>query len=600
MSALITARELSHSFGPRVLFAGLSLTVAEGDRVGVIGPNGAGKTTLLRILAGGLASDEGELHRRRGLRLATVDQDDAFDRGATVLEVAERSAAADPRPTEDDTERRVRVSITLDQLGFRSPGQRVGDLSGGWRKRLAIAAALAADPEVLLLDEPTNHLDLDGILWLEGMLLSNRLLAYVVISHDRAFLDRVANRVVEVAPQYPGGVFACTGSYSTFLEKRAEFLRDRAQYRDSLANRVRRELEWLRRGPKARTTKAQARIDEAGRLAAELDRVREELTTSTAEIELTASGRRTKRLLVASGIDKTLGGRRLLEGLDLVLQPGQRLGVVGANGSGKSTLLKLVAGEIEPDGGVIRRADQLQIVHYDQAREHLDQSLPLRRAFAPDGDTVVYRGREVHVVTWARRFQFRDDQLDQPVSELSGGEQARVHIARLMLRPSDLLLLDEPTNDLDIPTLEVLEESLLDFPGALVLVSHDRYLLDRVCTVVLGLDGRGAATRYADVDQWLADRDRPERPARPKRTARPREKPKRAGLSYLEKREYEGMEATILAAEAELEAAEARLADPAVASDAEAAHVAFLAHEQAKATVADLYRRWAELEEKGS
>ncbi|HSL16883.1 MAG TPA: ABC-F family ATP-binding cassette domain-containing protein, partial [Methylomirabilota bacterium] len=599
MSALITARELGHSFGPRTLFAGLGLTLSEGDRVGVIGPNGAGKTTLLHILAGGLAPDEGELHRRRGLRLATVDQDDAFDAGATVLEVAERSAAADPRPTEDDTERRVRVSIALDQLGFRSPGQRVAELSGGWRKRLAIAAALAADPEVLLLDEPTNHLDLDGILWLERMLLSSRLLAYLVISHDRAFLDRVANRMVEVAPQYPGGAFACSGSYSTFLDKRAEYLRGREQYRDSLANRVRRELEWLRRGPKARTTKAQARIDEADRLAAELDRVREELQTSTAGIELAASGRRTKRLLVASGIDKTLGGRRLLEGLDLVLQPGQRLGVVGANGSGKSTLLKLIAGEIEPDSGVIRRADELRIEHFDQAREHLDQSLPLRRAFAPDGDTVLYRGREVHVVSWARRFQFRDDQLDQPVSELSGGEQARIHIARLMLRPADLLLLDEPTNDLDIPTLEVLEESLLDFSGALVLVSHDRYLLDRVCTVLLGLDGRGAATRYADVDQWLADRDLPEQPARPKQTGRPRDKPKRAGLSYLEKREYEGMEATILAAEAELVAAEACLADPAVASNAEAAHEAYLAHEQAKVKVAGLYRRWAELEEKG-
>jgi ATP-binding cassette subfamily F protein uup len=600
MSALITARELGHSFGPRTLFAGLSLSFAEGDRVGVIGPNGAGKTTLLRILAGGLEADEGELHRRRGLRLATVDQDDTFDAGATVLEVAERSAAADPRPTEDDTERRVRVSIALDQLGFRAPGQRVAELSGGWRKRLAIAAALAADPEVLLLDEPTNHLDLDGILWLEEMLLSSRLLAYVVISHDRAFLDRVANRVVEVAPQYPGGAFACTGSYSTFLEKRAEYLRGRAQYRDSLANRVRRELEWLRRGPKARTTKAQARIDEADRLVAELDRVREELETSTAGIEMAASGRRTKRLVVASGVDKSLGGRRLLDGLDLVLQPGQRLGVVGANGSGKSTLLKLIEGELEPDSGVIRRADALRIVHFDQAREHLDQSLPLRRAFAPDGDTVLYRDREVHVVTWARRFQFRDDQLDQPVGELSGGEQARVHIARLMLRPADLLLLDEPTNDLDIPTLEVLEESLLDFPGALVLVSHDRYLLDRVCTVLLGLDGGGAATRYADVDQWLADRDRPEQPARPKRTGRPRDKPKRAGLSYLEKREYEGMEETILAAEGELAAAQARLADPAVASDAEAAHEAFLAHEQAKAKVSGLYRRWAELEEKGS
>jgi ATP-binding cassette subfamily F protein uup len=315
-------------------------------------------------------------------------------------------------------------------------------------------------------------------------------------------------------------------------------------------------------------------------------------------IEMTGSGRRTKRLLVASGVDKALGGTQLLEGLDLILQPGQRLGVVGANGSGKSTLLKLLAGELDPDSGVIRRAEHLKVVHFDQARTQLDQSLDLRSALAPDGDTVLYRGREVHVVSWARRFQFRDDQLDQPVSKLSGGEQARVHIARLMLRPADLLLLDEPTNDLDIPTLEVLEESLLDFPGALVLVTHDRYLLDRVSTVLLGLDGAGAATPFADVEQWLAHR-RPEGTApRRERSDRRPERPRRTGLTYLEKREYEAMEETILEAEAELETAAEHLADPQVASDADAAHRAFLAQEKARERVAELYRRWAELEDK--
>jgi ATP-binding cassette subfamily F protein uup len=600
MAALITARELSRSHGPRTLFEGLSLTIAEGDRIGVIGPNGAGKTTLLRVLSGVEEPDEGDLHRRRHLRVATVEQEDVFDPAATVFEVAMQGTAVGPPRVEDQTEREVRVTIALDQLGFRFPEQPVSELSGGWRKRLAIAAALAADPEVLLLDEPTNHLDLDGILWLEKMLLSSRLLAYVVISHDRAFLDSVANRVLEVAPHYAGGSFSCAGSYTTFLEKRAQYLQGRAQYRDSLANRVRRELEWLERGPKARTTKAQARIDEADRLAAELSQVRAELATSHVGIEMTGSGRRTKRLLVASGVDKELGGRQLLEGLDLVLQPGQRLGVVGANGSGKSTLLKLMTGELSPDDGFIRRADKLQVVHFDQAREHLDQDQPLRRAFAPDGDSVLYRDREVHVVTWARRFQFRDDQLDQPVSELSGGEQARVHIARLMVQPADLLLLDEPTNDLDIPTLEVLEESLLDFPGALVLVSHDRYLLDRVSTVLIGLDGKGAATPFADVDQWLAHRKPESKTPRRARSERGRERPKRTGLGYLEKREYEAMEETILEAEAELETAATHLADPRVASDADRAHDAFLVHEKAKNRVAELYRRWAELENKAS
>ncbi len=598
MAPLITVREITQSFGPRTLFAGLNLTVAEGDRIGVIGPNGSGKTTLLRILSGDEEAEGGDVQRRRRLRVALVAQDDTFEPGATVIQVATQMAALGPEEVEDETERQVRVAIALDQLGFRSPEQPVGELSGGWRKRLAIAAALAADPEVLLLDEPTNHLDLEGILWLEKMLLSSRLVAYVVISHDRTFLDRVTNSVVEVAPQYPGGTFTAAGSYTTFLEKRAQYLEARAQYRDSLANRVRRELEWLGRGPKARTTKAQARIDEAERLTTDLAQVRAELATSQVGIELTGSGRRTKRLLVASGVSKSLGGRLLLQDLDLVVQPGQRLGIVGANGSGKSTLLKLLAGELDPDSGVIRRAENLQVVHFDQARERLDQSLPLRRAFAPDSDTVLYRGREVHVVSWARRFQFRDDQLDQPVSELSGGEQARVHIARLMLQPADLLLLDEPTNDLDIPTLEVLEESLLDFPGALVMVSHDRYLLDRVSTVLLGLDGAGSATPCADVDQWVAQREPEATTARRARPARRRERAKRGGLSYLEKREYETMEETILEAEAELEKAAEFLADPQVASDAETAHRAYLAHQEAKKRVAELYRRWAELEDK--
>jgi ATP-binding cassette subfamily F protein uup len=599
MTNLISCRDISKSYGPRTLFEEVSLSINAGDHIGIIGANGTGKTTLLRILAGDEEPDTGTIFRRKQVRVAHVPQESRFDSDESVLSIVSRAAQIDdPSRVEDDSERQVRISIVLDQAGFTAPeSQLAGRLSGGWQKRLAIAAALARSPDLLLLDEPTNHLDLQGILWLERLLASSRL-AHLVISHDRTFLEAVAGQIIEVDPRYPGGLFSAAGSYQEFLRRREAYLTGRAQYRQSLANRVRRELEWLAHGPKARTTKAQFRVEEAHRLQAELAEIKARESGAPAGIELHGSGRKSKRLLVATGLGKSLGDRRLISDLDLLLQPRQRLAVVGANGSGKTTLLRLLAGELEPDEGRLRLAPQLQVVYFDQGREQLPQELSLRQALAGRSDTVVYRDREIHVVTWASRFQFRADQLDQPLSKLSGGEQARVHIARLMLRPADLLLLDEPTNDLDISTLEVLEESISEFPGALVLVTHDRMLLDRVATLLLGLDGTGGATFYADLEQWQSAIESPA-PKRPRDPGRQRQrKTRRPGLTYLEKQEYEGMEATILAAEAELETAQQQLEDPAVASDAERAHKAFLACQEAQKRVDTLYQRWSFLEEK--
>jgi ATP-binding cassette subfamily F protein uup len=577
---LIDASGISKSYGSRTLFEGVDLVIAEGDRVGVIGPNGAGKTTLLETLAGLGTPDQGTVIRRRGLRVAYVPQEEAFEPGASVLETVQRAAmdAAEPNRVETALEREVRVRILLDRAGFTALEQPAGELSGGWRKRLAVAAALARDPDVLLLDEPTNHLDLEGIVWLEQLLVSSRL-TYAVISHDRAFLGEVE-----------------------FLEQREAYLRARDRYRENLANRARRELEWLSRGPKARTTKAQSRIERAERLQDELADLDQRRPTDPIGLELVGSGRRTKRLLEAKGLGASVGGRRLFGDLDLLLGPGRRLGVVGANGSGKTTLLKILAGEREQDAGSILTAEHLQVVYFDQTREHLEPQQPLRRALAGSSDSVVYRDRLTHVVTWAQRFGFRVDQLELPVGELSGGERARVHVARMMLRPADVLLLDEPTNDLDIQTLEVLEESLLESSAAVVMVTHDRMLLDTVCESLLGLDGRGGIELYADTDQWqraLAARDAEAKPeskrAAPRKAAKPRE-----GLSYREKIEYAEMEATIVAAEAALESAAQRLADPAIASDHDAVHEAFESHRRARARVDTLYERWAELEAKAA
>src|SRR5229473_654696 len=502
MAVLLSGSALSKSFGARVLFENLSLGLSEGDCTGLIGPNGSGKTTLMEILAGREAPDAGERALRKQTRLAYVPQDSVFGPDDTVGSVLTTALAGLPL---EEQEKTARKEMMLGRAGFDTIVTPAAALSGGWRKRLAIAAALVTSPHILLLDEPTNHLDLEGILWLENAIRTVN--ACLVVTHDRYFLENVATQMVEVNPVYPQSTFQVKGNYSEFLERREEFLEAQAKQQDSLATKVRREVEWLRRGPKARTGKSRARIDAAGRLIEELSAVTARSRTGTAKIDFTTSDRKTKRLIEAEGIGKTLGGRRLFQNLNLTLSPGVRVGLVGANGSGKTTLLKILQGGMEPDEGTLRRADGLRMVSFAQDRtEHLDPETSLRRTLCPEGDAVIYRGRSIHVAGWAKRFLFRDEQLEMPVSSLSGGAGALELIARLMLETADVLLLDEPTNDLDIPTLEVFEESLLEFPGALVLVSHDRYLLDRVSTIVIGLDGRGGAGIFADYSQWEASR----------------------------------------------------------------------------------------------
>jgi ATP-binding cassette subfamily F protein uup len=586
---LISCQSIGKAFGERPLFEGLSLALHEGDRVGLIGPNGAGKSTLLKILAGIEVPDEGVCTRRKGLRTGHVPQEPSFEPDKTVGRIVAEAARDDDH----------RVGIALSRAGFADPSVEAGTLSGGWKTRLAIACALAAEPDLLLLDEPTNHLDVESIVWLES-LLETLSMAFVVISHDRYFLQNVAGRMIDIDRVYPDGLLAVRGAYAELLEARDALLSSEASYRESLANRVRREVAWLRRGPKARTSKSKARIDAAERSKSELAESRERAAAASAGLELTASGRKTKRLWYGRGVSKRFGSTPLIEGLELLLTPGVRLGVVGPIGSGKSTLLRMIVGELQPDAGEIRKVDGLRTVYFDQHRGGLDADQTLKRALAPEGDSVVYRDRSVHVVTWAKRFLFRPAQLEQSVSRLSGGERARVALARLMLQPADLLVLDEPTNDLDIVTLEVLEESLIDFPGALVLVSHDRHLVDRVTTEILALDGSGGVRRYADYDQWQADRRTERAPKKSKPAERERTAPRSGSkrLSYLEQREWEGMEAKVLDAETLLAEARSRAEDPSIATDAASLQERLQALNEAQQEVDRLYERWAELEAK--
>ena len=605
MPPIINAQGLSKRYGTAPLFQNISFTVSEGDRIGLIGPNGSGKSTLLEILHGHVKPDSGNVAIRKGTKLSCVSQISEFAAGETAFSVIE---AALKKSGVLEADLAFRTAEALSRAGFEDYEVLTATLSGGWKKRLAIAEALVQQPDILLLDEPTNHLDLAGIKWLET-LLQNASFACVVVSHDRYFLENVADHMVELDRAYADGFLRVNGNYSNFLEAKEQYLHAQGKRQEALENLVHTEIEWLRRGPKARATKSKSRIDKAHSMIGELADLNNRTRTTTAKIDFTASNRQTKQLIGLENVSYTIGGRTLFKNVDFILQSGMRVGLVGPNGSGKTSLLRLLRGDILPTAGKIQKADSLRIVYFDQNRQ-LDPDVSLRRALAPDSDSVIYQDRVIHVAAWAARFLFSGEDLNRPVGRLSGGERARVLIAQLMLQQADVLLLDEPTNDLDIPTLEILEESLLEYRGALVLVTHDRYMLDRVSTIVLGLDGRGDAERFADYSQWdvwlrtqqakpsadataAAATTRKGRESAPQDTNRPGATSKK--LSHMENREFASIEKRIAKAEEQLLAKRAALEDPEISSDAPRLHTAYVEMESAQKAVDELYARWAEL-----
>ena len=627
MPPILNAQSVTKQFGATPLFKNISLTVEDGDRIGLIGPNGAGKSTLLAVLAGQVEPDSGELAVRKRARAAYVPQDSRFAPGLTIRQVLEQALAA---AHVNEAEREGRLRELTGRAGFADLSAEAASLSGGWRKRLAITEAMVIEPEVMLLDEPTNHLDLAGIEWLEELLRSSSFAA-VTVSHDRYFLESTSSQIVELNRVFADGLFRVKGTFSRFLEEKQAYLESQSKQQESLRNQVKTEIEWLRRGPKARTTKSKARIDTASAMIGQLAAMDSRTTVNTAGIDFEASMRKTKRLVEFDNVSLAVPAfdpatetkpnlenspRLLFTGLNFILTAGMKVGLVGPNGSGKTTLLRLLRGEIEPAEGTIKRAEALRMVYFSQMRE-LDENVTLRRALAPEGDGVIHQGRTVHVASWAARFLFTGEQLNQPVRNLSGGERARVLIAKLMLEPADVLLLDEPTNDLDIPTLEILEENLLDFPGALVLVTHDRYLLNRVSSTVLGLDGRGNTGRFADYAQWedwLEEQDESEKSGQEQRKTARRADGSSTGqqtgsgasaaaggkkkLSYNEAREFAAIEHKVELSDARLAAARDRIEHPDIATNAAALEVALAELDAAQHENDALYARWAELTEK--
>lgn len=496
-STLVSTQSIKKSYSNTLLFKDLSFNVHPGERIGLIGPNGAGKSTLLKIIAGMEQVDAGDLSYSSELRISYLPQTDTFNEKLSIRNIITEHFPDHLEPWEIQKQ----LHDIHDQMQFSDLDVISGTLSGGWKKRVSLACILAQDNDLVLLDEPTNHLDLQGILWLESF-LQNARFAFIMISHDRFILENTCNRIVDLDRRYKQGYLKVKGNYSQFLQDQEKYLNVQRLEEESLTNKVRREIDWLRHGPKARTTKAQYRVDKAHDMIDDLTVLKQRNNLQIeAGLKFQSGDRRSKKLLHARGISKTRGGRTLFKDLELYLSPNMKIGIMGVNGSGKSSLIDVLRGKLDTDTGEVEITQGVNLVTLDQARHLADENVSLKRALAPDGDTVIFHGNPLHVSAWAKKFLFEKDQLELPVSQLSGGERARVLLAKIMLETAEILILDEPTNDLDIPTLEVLEDSLQEFKGALLLITHDRYLMDRVCDEIVYLAGDGTVKVFADTYQ---------------------------------------------------------------------------------------------------
>ncbi|MBF0493001.1 MAG: ABC-F family ATP-binding cassette domain-containing protein [Deltaproteobacteria bacterium] len=606
MSILLSVQNLKKTFGAKPLFEGLNFSIESGERIGLIGPNGAGKTSLLRILAGQSSPDTGELSVQRGLRIGFLEQVPQFNPGTTI-----ESCLLEARSHGEDWEFLGRAQEYLSKLGLEdhqklSEETPIANLSGGWKKRIALIRELLREPDLLLLDEPTNHLDIESILWLED-LLSHSNFATLTITHDRYFLQRVSDRILELDRQNPGGILSVKGNYADYLELKEQILANQQKQETVLRNTLRRETEWLRQGAKARTTKQQGRIKRAEVLKNTVEEISARNQTFTTQIDFQSSERHPKKLLEAKNISKTFGNHVLFKNLDLLLSPKTRLGLIGPNGCGKSSLLRVLCGEEVPDSGEIFHSEHLEIAYFEQNRESLDPETTLLRTLCPSGDQVEYRGNSVHIRGYLDRFLFRPEQMEMKVGKLSGGEQSRVLIARLMLRQANLLILDEPTNDLDLQTLNILQDCLLDFPGAILLVTHDRYFLSQVANKLLAFNPRknGENIFFASLDQWedwyeeekksLMQEKRDEK----KNISKPEKSGSKKGkLTFKEQLELDGIEVKIQGLEAELEKVNRDLENPENVTNSSKLLELSQNISKTQEAMDDFYARWAELEKK--
>ncbi|HZI08834.1 MAG TPA: ABC-F family ATP-binding cassette domain-containing protein [Myxococcus sp.] len=636
---LLRAANVQLSFGSRTVFQGLTFTIEEGERVGLVGVNGSGKSSLMKILAGAARADTGELQLRRGALVTYLPQEPEFPEGATVASELSVSQAPLKEALAAQTELAKRLESTpaeghgklleqmaglsdrieqmggwdtehhaktlLDRLGVKDWDRPVSQLSGGLRKRVSIARALLTRPDLLLLDEPTNHLDADTVDWLEEE-LDKLPGALLLVTHDRYFLDGLVDRIVEIQPGE--GVTSYPGNYQAYLEQKLVAQENAEVAQHKRERWIAQEVAWLRRGPEARRTKSKARIDRAQKLMAEKGFQRPKV----ADLRVAAAPRLGHTVIEAEGLHKSFGERKVLSNVDFRLQRGERVGLVGPNGVGKTTFLRVLLGETPPDGGKLVIGKNTKVAYYDQQRAQLDLESTVYESASQGEDWIILGDQKVALRDYLDDLLFPVPMQRMKVKALSGGERNRLLLARLFLEGANVLVLDEPTNDLDIVTLNILERLLLDFGGSTLLVTHDRYFLDKVATSILTFEGGGRVTRYeGNYEMYRRLKAQSEAQAATAAAAKPAPAPapkkeeasaakaarKPGKLSYKEQRELDGMEAAIEAAETRKAALEAQLADPAVYSNGPKVAEVQKELEATAAEVDRLYARWQELQD---
>ena len=627
--ALLAANDLALAYGHQRLLEAATLSVGAGEKVGLVGRNGCGKTSLLRILAGHQQADQGEVTRRRGLRIGYLPQEFELDGGLTVRQNIEAGAAdlmewlrryecgegsdkelallANQIDTADGWKLQSRIQATASALDAPALDSLVEGLSGGEKRRVALCRALAPQPELLLLDEPTNHLDAESILWLEDF-LREFAGAVIFVTHDRYFLDGIATRVIELAD---GRCFSHAGNYTAYLESKAIRQQIAEQSERRRQRFLREELDWVRAGVRAQRSKPRHRLESFYQVKG-LEAPPEEREMDLLIPPAPSLGNHAIQLnRVGAKVGEQDRQRWLFRGLSLVLEPGQCTGIVGRNGVGKTTLLRLCLGERAPDEGTVKIGKRALFNYIDQARMQLRATGTVLEEISEGSETVLFGDQHLSARSYLRRFLFADDRVNEPVSRLSGGERARLMLAKVLRRGGNVLVLDEPTNDLDLPSLRMLEEALADFDGTVLVVSHDRYFLDRICDQIVAFEEHGAFVQpgnYSYYQEKKKERDAARQIARDrisKSPARKAETPdttrtaQSRKLSFKEQREFEGMEVAIVTAEARVAGLEATLNDPDFhATRSGEAHRFIAELEAARAEVARLYERWTELSQR--